>query len=170
MDRSTFENLAAEYFGPKARKWALGPTRDRLALTRLGARCFLAWLARRRDPGDIDGDIPKMVAKESFWTGLEDRVEHSMRQSADLCWLSDADRFSAEVIGGKRPLDVLSDPEVDITPLFRYVMASAIGLYAVAEVFEDRAIRQLLENPMHYEASGSYSVWFPYTREELPEH
>jgi hypothetical protein len=93
--------------------------------------------------------------------------QKNMKRQAELNAYLDTENFEATVDRGKNPKDVLLDESVELSPLFRYVMALTLGFYDIAQTFQEKARMQLLENREYFRTFQKFHHVFPVKEEEL---
>ena len=99
---------------------------------------------------------------------IHGRYAEHLKTLTDLARLNanlDYECFLVEMDTGRDAYDILQDDLLALTPLYRYLVAKAMGLYHVAEYWEGLAVRQLRENPHYYDTYQEMHDFYPASAE-----
>lgn len=165
--RTNIAETAIEYFGDEAVRWAhtLGPLARTLREGGATPAEYFAYLTREyADTGRYANvrNSPKIIGRF-----LESRPV--MARVAELNAYLDRDTFDTHVNIGEAPRDILLDPRVELSPLFKYVMSVTLGFYDIAPRFQEDAVTQLRENMEYFKAFDKYRRVLPIKEEALRE-
>lgn len=95
--------------------------------------------------------------------------EENRAKQAVLDWKIDLDTFNSRINDGRSPQDILSDANLDMSPIFKYVMAKMLGLYALLPEFAEDAKEALRQNPGYFcdEINKRLQSYYPLSKEEV---
>ena len=150
---------AARYFGPGVARWDTRLDSFVEKLEGLGItpyEYFSYMLENYPGVASYSNVLYSEKALEKYWD-----YKDSRERRAKLNGYLDFDSFESRINLGAEPAEILDDPEVELTPLFRYVMAITLGYYDLAGKFHDAAERQLLEAPEYREVYSKYKAVLP---------
>jgi hypothetical protein len=165
MNKETIREVARFYFGNSALGWDG-------TLEQLGARLdkedisyyeYFSYLLKEHH--DMAGFKSIRNSEKVFDRYKEYRK--NMKRTAELNAYLDTENFEANVDRGKNPKDILLDESVELSPLFRYVMALTLGFYDIAPDFQEKARLQLLENREYLRTFHKFRHVFPVKEEEV---
>jgi len=160
---SKIREVAREYFGVEALGWDA-------SLEALGARLdtdgrtpqeYFAYLINRH----ADCATRRNTRNSEKVYGLFREYWKELSRHAELNAYLDAETFETRTGRGMQPAAVLADADVEMTPLFRYVMAMTLGFYDLAPRFQREAVQQLLENTEYFRTFAKFKHVFPVKRE-----
>lgn len=103
-------------------------------------------------------------------TYIEEYIPY-LKQKASYSEDLDNSNFKAEFtfIENQTVYGVLMNTRVEITPLYRYLLAESEGHYDVSEHFEESAILCLKDNPFLFQYYKDYHKHFPIKPEDINE-
>lgn len=159
-----FRDVAREYLGDEVLRWGghLEALARRLAENHIGYWEYLAYvLAQYPDVARYQSTY----RSERVFTGYADYRVMQARK-AELNAYLDAETLETHVRQGREPEAVLRDPNVELSPLFRYVMALTLGLYDLAPRFQEQAVRQLHENTEYFRTFSKFRHVLPAKKED----
>jgi len=161
----TFREVTRDYFGDEVLRWGghLEVLARRLDADGIGYEEYLAYLLHQYpDVARFQGTF----RSERVFSRYADYRKSAARK-AELDAYLDAEMFETHVGRGCEPAAVLVDMGVELSPLYRYVMALSLGLYALAPRFQQDAIRQLLENREYFRTFAKFRHVLPIRQEDV---
>jgi hypothetical protein len=162
----SIRSVAQEYFGDDALMWGAGleSLGRRLDENHISYYEYFAYLIRQYN--DLARYKGTMLSERVFDKYKEYRSEAS--RVAELNAYLDSEAFETNVdTNGRNPEDVLLDEGVELTQLFRYVMALTLGYYKLAPKFQDAAVMQLKENTEYFRTFSKFHNVFPVKKEDV---
>ena len=155
----TTREEAARYFGPDALRW--GPRFDvlvdKLKKERAAVPEYMAFLKMEYP---VMGGTPSVMYSGKALAGFAAHREERRKASA-VHGRMDREYFQAKVSAGYGPEEVLSDPNTELTPLFRYLMALTLGRYKMAMGFKEAAMAQLDAAPEYRKVFATFEGVMP---------
>jgi len=154
--------VAMQYFGQGAAHWSKHLEELGVKLDARGWHYpeYFAFLIQEYHESarykNIQGSEKALAKFESY--------RNELARLAELTAYLDAETFEARVRAGMEPGAVLRDRHMELSPLFRYVMALTLGLYDIAPLFQDEAERQLRENTELFRTFSKFKHILPARR------
>ena len=108
-----------------------------------------------------------ILSSDKVFARFKDIYRPQQKIKADTTAYLDADEFEVNVNDGKTPAEVLDSENLQLSPLFRYLMSVTLGYYGRARKFKQAAEQQVRENPYYFDALEKFTSIFPIKREDL---
>jgi len=163
--RETIRDVARFYFGNEALGWdkSLEALGKRLDAIQVSYYEYFAYLINKyADTARYRNTRTSERIFDRFADYKKDLIRH-----AELNAYLDIENFEAHINLKEEPKDILLDETVELTPLFKYVMALTLGLYGIAPQFQDKAVLQLKENTEYFRTFAKFRHVFPVKQEEI---
>ena len=165
QEKETIRQVARHYFGNTALGWdsSLERLADKLDADGISYYEYFAYLLNAyADTAHRRGTRNSL----KVYSRYKEYREHQKRH-AELNAYLDNDTFEAHIKLGESPETILTDSNIELTPLFRYVMALTVGLYSLAPQFQKEAVLQLKENTEYFRTFAKFKQVFPVKEEGL---
>lgn len=161
MNQGRINEAAVLYFGDRAAHWDLAALGARLAADGYGRRSFLAAAHREYTRDAYEGQIKGGAMYEIY-----ERLQPVLAGEADLTTEVDFKIYQGRRAAGSTPRHLLADPNLAVSPLFKYVMCVVEGFYDLAAGLAEKAKAQVEENPYYIGAWPEELLqYFPYEEE-----
>lgn len=162
MNEKRLKDAAVRYFGVRAGHWDLSDLGRRLELDGFCPRSFLAFAHREYGSEAYQNQ----VAGDRVYALFEAR-QPVMEAEAELTTEIDFKTYEARRAAGFTPRQLLSDDNLAVSPMFKYVFSMVEGFYDLAARLGSDAQSQVMENP-YYVANWPEDllIYFPRVEEE----